>query len=443
MDPDQCYEILGVEPDASLDQVRQAWRDLVQVWHPDKFHGNPRLQRKAEEKLKEINQAYDCLCAVGPTPSTGPSQGERPSQASHEAYRSPPPPEPAPASSGTSQPPPSPQGDEGPRPCGGRVSRRRRRSAARMFSPQGAEDPRPRANVYDSWVGGLEFSPQGAEGPRPRGGRVPDWVLALGISVMLAVLGLVAATNDVTGPHKQEVELPPVSSRRTEPEPLDQRGQPGSRIPAAESHHGGSAAPSGGAPAGPTGTAADSTTSVAAINAYCREIDQYANDHPDRCQRFGAGESEVATSHAWRAFNSDQQRNEVLDYDSHPDKIYSRDLANVYVRSGAVVVSYCLLDSASGDWAHYITYYYRRDGTLAKLDSELRDLAYARVVIRTRYYGADGTLIASETRYFDIHTRRRKKPSAELRQDLALPGRAILIYERAGDLPFYELVVNR
>jgi curved DNA-binding protein CbpA len=34
---------------------------LVNVWHPDRFVDNQRLQKKAEDKLKEINGAYECV----------------------------------------------------------------------------------------------------------------------------------------------------------------------------------------------------------------------------------------------------------------------------------------------------------------------------------------------------------------------------------------------
>jgi len=49
-------------PDAFTEaQLKQAYHDLVQVWHPDKHSHNERLRHKADEKMKEINQAYGVL----------------------------------------------------------------------------------------------------------------------------------------------------------------------------------------------------------------------------------------------------------------------------------------------------------------------------------------------------------------------------------------------
>ena len=58
---DRCIEIRGLKPGASQEEVNQAYRDLVNVWHPDRFVGNPRLQKKAEEKVKEINAVYEYI----------------------------------------------------------------------------------------------------------------------------------------------------------------------------------------------------------------------------------------------------------------------------------------------------------------------------------------------------------------------------------------------
>ncbi len=61
MDINRCFEILKLSPDALAGEVNQAHRDLVNVWHPDRFAGNPRLRQKGEDQLKEINMARDCV----------------------------------------------------------------------------------------------------------------------------------------------------------------------------------------------------------------------------------------------------------------------------------------------------------------------------------------------------------------------------------------------
>jgi len=53
------YEVLGLDPNVSLNEVKQAYKDLVKVWHPDRFSHDPRLQKKAQEKLKEVNDAFE------------------------------------------------------------------------------------------------------------------------------------------------------------------------------------------------------------------------------------------------------------------------------------------------------------------------------------------------------------------------------------------------
>ncbi len=63
MDTRQCLEILELESITSPEELKQAYRDKVQVWHPDRFHGNSRLQDIASEKLSEINSAYHHLRA--------------------------------------------------------------------------------------------------------------------------------------------------------------------------------------------------------------------------------------------------------------------------------------------------------------------------------------------------------------------------------------------
>jgi molecular chaperone DnaJ len=54
------YEVLGVKEGASQAEIKAAYREQVKKYHPDKHSDNP-LQELAEEKLQEINEAYDIL----------------------------------------------------------------------------------------------------------------------------------------------------------------------------------------------------------------------------------------------------------------------------------------------------------------------------------------------------------------------------------------------
>jgi DnaJ like chaperone protein len=57
---DEYYAVLGLEKGADFDAVKKAYRKLSMQYHPDKVsHLGEEFQRVAEEKMKEINQAYD------------------------------------------------------------------------------------------------------------------------------------------------------------------------------------------------------------------------------------------------------------------------------------------------------------------------------------------------------------------------------------------------
>jgi len=63
-DLQDCYAILDLKPGVPLEKVKDAYRELVRVWHPDRFAHDPALQQKAQEKLKLINLAYEKICQV-------------------------------------------------------------------------------------------------------------------------------------------------------------------------------------------------------------------------------------------------------------------------------------------------------------------------------------------------------------------------------------------
>lgn len=55
------YEVLGLTQGASLDEVKKAYRELAKKYHPDQYTSNP-LRELAEEKMREINEAYETIC---------------------------------------------------------------------------------------------------------------------------------------------------------------------------------------------------------------------------------------------------------------------------------------------------------------------------------------------------------------------------------------------
>lgn len=59
----RCYEILDLPADATMKDLKNAYRDAMSVWHPDRFSVNPRLKHKAEKKAAQINLAYETLSA--------------------------------------------------------------------------------------------------------------------------------------------------------------------------------------------------------------------------------------------------------------------------------------------------------------------------------------------------------------------------------------------
>lgn len=54
------YDVLGVKPGATDQEIKKAYYELAKKYHPDHYEGHP-LKQLAEEKMSEVNQAYDTL----------------------------------------------------------------------------------------------------------------------------------------------------------------------------------------------------------------------------------------------------------------------------------------------------------------------------------------------------------------------------------------------
>ncbi len=96
-----ALRVLGLEYGASDDEIKDTFRVLAKVWHPDRFESDKKLRTIAEEKLKELNSAFQLLTIPTSTQvPRDPSRGKPPSRPSE-------PPEPQ-----TEQSQPKPQEQE-------------------------------------------------------------------------------------------------------------------------------------------------------------------------------------------------------------------------------------------------------------------------------------------------------------------------------------------
>jgi len=89
------YTLLELLPNATLADIKKAWHEQLQVWHPDRFNHSPVLHRKAEARTQLINQAYQTLS--DPTLRTSYDTATQTAPSTTAPARPTPPPRPHPA----------------------------------------------------------------------------------------------------------------------------------------------------------------------------------------------------------------------------------------------------------------------------------------------------------------------------------------------------------
>jgi hypothetical protein len=146
---------------------------------------------------------------------------------------------------------------------------------------------------------------------------------------------------------------------------------------------------------------ADKTAEIKAIDAYVKKVDAFVKRNKSP-QLVFADTSQTARA-KWRQFASEKA------LEKFREKTETYEIVYAWQQAGKIVETSTTLFSASGDWVHYIYHYFREDGTLAKVETDLRSFYGDIIVEQEFYYDKNGKQLKKSVRYRDLKTKKFKK----------------------------------
>lgn len=138
----------------------------------------------------------------------------------------------------------------------------------------------------------------------------------------------------------------------------------------------------------------------------------------------------------WRKFSSAK----ALETYRLRNEVYS--IFYNYHDRGRIALAVLTVSSQSGDWVNYVNYYFRADGTIAKIASEYRTFVGDYVALRNIYFDRKGKVLRRTVRYLTLRGRVSTKPTADELRDNG-PMMRITIYASVRKLPFAKLIRPR
>ncbi|NNF00105.1 MAG: hypothetical protein HKN25_13875 [Pyrinomonadaceae bacterium] len=167
--------------------------------------------------------------------------------------------------------------------------------------------------------------------------------------------------------------------------------------------------------------------SVSSIDAYAKTVDEFVGqkDGPDTVIA-DISDFEKDTKAEWKKFNSREEfeKSETNSYET----------AFVWNKNGNPISTNITYSSPSGDWAQYVFYIFREDGSVAKATRELRTFMGDIIVIRKYYYDKSGALLKETRQFKDLETKKFIKAPKSF-EDIDVD-----IYKSSGELPFASML---
>lgn len=165
---------------------------------------------------------------------------------------------------------------------------------------------------------------------------------------------------------------------------------------------------------------------LADINSYVAEVNRFTKGNTKARRIFAVTATGDDNKSKWREFKTKREFDKL---ESFPD-----ESAYVWTRAGKIVGANFTFTSQSGDWVHFVNYYFRVDGSLAKIAAQLNTFYGDVSIIRNQYFNSAGVRLSSSERILGIHTRKPvRKPADYVDQPVTL-------FKKVADLPFYKLL---
>jgi hypothetical protein len=160
-----------------------------------------------------------------------------------------------------------------------------------------------------------------------------------------------------------------------------------------------------------------------------KQIDQFIKRNPKAQRIFGnVASGRRVEANRWCEFKSEDEREKADTGDNLNEQAY------VWLKAEKVVGVNLTLQSPSGDWVHFVMYYFRGDGTLTKIQAQLNSFYGDLSVRREKFYSQSGKLLHTSTKYLDLNSQKESKPGEDF-VDEPIP-----VYRKVRDLPFYKLL---
>jgi len=169
---------------------------------------------------------------------------------------------------------------------------------------------------------------------------------------------------------------------------------------------------------------------IDSVEKYCAAVEEHGGKK-EADFIVGVSSQGSANSNGWRLFHSENELQKTWEEEGN------KDAAFVWLNQGKINSTNFTLQSGSGDWALYTHHCFRQDGTVARIESELRTFNGNMIARRKWIFDPNGEKKKFTEEFLDLNTEKPKQPDADF-EDRETP-----LCRKVTDLPFYGIFQSK